>query len=114
MFLEGLRFQVRFQVRFQAIVLLSYCSELLQGQPIDPPGMSQQVAEGLATLNERVEELRTQLQDVRGECSQFDLILEQYNKAPQSEAGEHTRKALLKTGEAMVEVRLMSQLMNDD
>lgn len=73
-----------------------------KGQPIDPPGMSAQVAEGLASLETRVEELRIVMKDVSENGHQFDLVLEQYNRA-KGDDEENTRKALLQAGEELVE-----------
>ena len=73
-----------------------------KGQPIDIPGMSNQVAEGLHALEERVETLRGVMQEVRGNSNQFNLILEQYSKAA-GDAEEKTRMQLLEAGEGLVQ-----------
>jgi len=73
-----------------------------KGQPIDPPGMSKQVAEGLVSLEERVEQLREKMQDVMGNGHQFNLISEQYGRTIGDEE-EHTRVVLLEAGEGLVE-----------
>ena len=72
-----------------------------KGQPIDIPGMSNQVAEGLHSLDARVEALRGIMQEVRGTSNQFNLILEQYSKAT-GDAQENTRIQLLEASEGLV------------
>ena len=72
-----------------------------KGQPVDPPGMSEQVAEGLASLSDRVEELRGLVQEVRGLGNQFDLVVEQYNSAKGSKQGQAC-KAMIEAGEALM------------
>jgi len=72
-----------------------------KGQPIDIPGMSNQVAEGLHSLDARVEALRGIMHEVRGTSNQFNLILEQYSKAT-GDAQENTRMQLLEASEGLV------------
>ena len=83
-------------------------------KPIDPPGMSATIAEGLRALEERVEALRSLVKEARGSQHQFDLLKEQYAKAGEGSDGtstsrdqafsldaQATRAALLTAGAAL-------------